>query len=160
MEWSRFVIIWGNIRVHSASVCQWDDVDEGEQRLCSPLHWFGRKLLDFPQRNGMSCPFPAARVLLGPGSGPNPSSKAEPGGVVARQGSFQTLLTSRVNRVRFVCNWKHNSRCSVFFTWSICPEYCRVHRHIFNFFFLPLFKLDHPRSDFSHLWDLPKHLDV
>lgn len=81
----------------------------------------------------MSWPFPAARAL--PGSGPSPSSKAEPGGVVVRQGSFQTPLTGRVNCVRFVCNWKHNSCRSVFFTQSVCPEHCRVHRRIFNIFF-------------------------
>lgn len=104
MEWSSFVITWGNMRVPTAIVCQWEDVEEGEQQLCSFLHQFGQKVLDFPQRNGVSGPFPAALVLPGPGSGPSPSSKAEPGGAVARQGLFQTLLTGRINRVRFVCN--------------------------------------------------------
>lgn len=135
---------------------QWGDVGEGERQLCSPLHRFGRKLLDFPQRNVVSFPFPAAQALLGLGSGPSPSSKAEPGGVVVRQSLFQTPLTSRVNRVRFVCNWKHNSHRSVFFTRSVCPQYCRVHRHILIFFFFLLFKLGHPRLDLSYLRELPK----
>lgn len=89
MEWSRSVIMQGNIRVPAATVCQWGDVD-GQEQLYSPLHWFGRKLPDFPQSTGVPCPFPAARVLPGPGGGPSPSSKAEPVGAVAMQGSFQT----------------------------------------------------------------------
>lgn len=130
------------------------------------MGWCGRKraaaLLTFtlvwkkaprfpPKKCGVT-----ARALLGLGSGPSPSSKAEPGGVVVRQSSFQTPLTGRVNRDRFICNWKHNSHRSVFFTRSVCPQYCRVHRHILIFFFLLPFKLGHPKLDFSYLRDLPK----
>ena len=139
MQRSRFVIIWGNLGVRVSSVCQRGDVVEGEQEVCSPLHWFGRKLPDFPQRNGVSCSFPVAWALPGPGSGPSPSSKAEPRGAVVRQGSFRTPLTGRANCVRFICNWKHNSCRSLFFTRSVCPQYCRVHRQIFDFFFPSLY---------------------
>lgn len=56
-----------------------------------------------------------------------PFLEGRPREAMVRQSSFQTPLTSRGSKACFVCNWKHDSHHSVFFTWSICPECCGVH---------------------------------
>lgn len=119
---SRVVITWGNTRAHPASGMMGT---KGSNCFAHPQLW--QKSLGFPPEET------GCWVLLGLGSGLSPSSKAEPRAVVVR-GSFQTLLTSTANPARSICNWKHNSHHSVFFTWAFCLHHCRVHRHIFIFF--------------------------
>lgn len=95
-------------------------------------------------------------VFLGLGSGLSPSLKAEPRAGVVRGlfQTFQTPLTGRANPAGCICNWKHNSHHGVFFTPAVCLYHCKVHWHIFIFIiFSPLFKLGHPRSGLSCLWD-------
>lgn len=118
---------------------------KGSNCFAQPPVW--QKSLWFPPKER------GCWVLLGLGSGLSPSSKAEPRGVVVR-GSFQTLLTSRASPARSICNWKHHSHHSVFFTQAVGLHHCRVHWHILIFLnFSPLFKLGHPRSGLSYLWD-------
>lgn len=115
---------------------QWNNREGGEQLLYFTLPSVWPKSLRFlPKETG-------CWVLLGLGSGLgsglSPSSKAEHRGVVVR-GSFQTLLMGRANPARSICNWKHNSHHSMFFTRAVSLHHCRVQRHrgtSFLFFFL------------------------
>lgn len=105
---------------------------EGQEQLYSPLHWFGRKLPDFPQS---AVPLSHSTSVAGARRWSQPFFEGWAWRSCGDAGLVPNPLTSTANCVHFICNWKHDSRCSVFFTWSICPQYCEVHRYTFNFTF-------------------------